>query len=129
MATKKAPKAHVEALFDAAGSRYELVVVWDPGQTQPVTFSLVMAGTKILVADRLMVDSPVVLRRLPDPDVNGKIPLVWSLVPEVPLRMMAIALVDTQTGARVTVDSKSDLERGVAWRGEKLVGVPTGSGG
>lgn len=118
--------AGFEVLLASVESRYELVVAWDPGWTQPVKFVLLMATSRILIADRLHVDSPVVLRRLPDPDATGKIEVIWTITPEVPLRAMAMAIVDRQTGARTIVAKEKDLERGQVWRGTKVVSVPKG---
>jgi hypothetical protein len=111
-------------LVDEAGSDDELIVAWKPGSTQPVGFTFIAVNGELLIHDRVQPDSPVVIRRLPPPDGNGKYAVSWSLIAEVPLNQIAIAVANTVTNNRIAVGGKQNLARGDTWRDEATVDAP-----
>jgi len=117
------PKA-INELIDKAGSDDDLVVAWEPSQDQPIRFTLVSVNDVLLTHDRVMPSSPVVFRRLPDPDTNGQYKVAWSLTAEVPIRRIALAIVNVETGNKSPVDGKQDMDRGDTWRDEATVDAP-----
>jgi hypothetical protein len=114
--TKRKPNA--EALLDAACSKYELMLAWEPGRTQPVGVNFITVNDQLLIHDRIQPDSPVVFQRLPAPDGDGKFTVVFSITFEVPLRGAVVAITNRETGRRTVLDSKGAVERGTVWRNE-----------
>ncbi len=121
---RQLPKSKIVKLVDDAGSDVELIVAWNPGSTQPVGFTFIAVNGQLLIHDRVQPDSPVVIRRLPPPNGNGKYAVSWSLIAEVPLNQIAIVLANTVTGNRTAAGGKQNLTRGDTWRDEATLDAP-----
>lgn len=112
----------MEALLNP-GNRYELVIEWKLGKSQPVTITFLAVNDEVLLRRQPGRDSPIVLRGLPPPKA-GAFVVTWSITPEVFLHGVAINIVNISTGKQVKVDSVKDVERGSTWRKEVTVDAP-----
>lgn len=126
MAAKKAAADENEAtklLVDAISTagQFDLVVVWSPGQANPVTCTHLRVNGMVLTTDQLFLHSPQIFR-LPDP-ISGQFVVDWGLTPEVPLDQILIGIINRDSKARAVVDSKKNATR-QPWSGQKVVRAP-----
>lgn len=99
-------------LLDDPG-RYEIIVAWRPGQGHRIRFLLFVVNNKVLVHHMAHDGSPVVFRRLPNPNSEGKFQVSWALSPEESLDGIVVGWEDLQTpNSRRLLKKSGPIEAG-----------------
>lgn len=118
MAAKKKP-LKIDKLLEEYNQPYELVILWEPGEEQPMRLYLVQVNGTRLAVDQLDVSSPA---RFPlSTPTNGKFDVRFALSPMVPITGAVIAIVNHATGAKEVVEKTGPLERSQLWRKAQVV--------
>ncbi|HEY0468950.1 MAG TPA: hypothetical protein VGC79_32380 [Polyangiaceae bacterium] len=118
MAAKKKP-LRIDKLLEDYKQPYELVILWEPEEDQPMRLYLVQVNGTRLAVDQLDVSSP---SRFPlSTPTDGKFNVRFALSPTVPISGGVIAIVNHATGAKEVVDKTGPLERSQLWRKMEVI--------
>ena len=111
--TKKKP-LKIDKLLEDYNQPYELVILWEPEEDQPMRLYLVQVNGTRLAVDQLDVSSPA---RFPlSTPADGKFNVRFAISPMVPISGAVIAIVNHSTGKKEVVDKTAALERSQLWR-------------
>jgi hypothetical protein len=118
MATRQKSPA-IDKLLADYSEPYELVILWEPGEDQPMRLYLVQVNGKRLAVDQLDVSSPA---RFPlSKPADGKFTVRFALSPMVPITGAVMAIVNHATGEKVVIDKSAALERSQLWRKTEVI--------
>jgi hypothetical protein len=101
---------------------HEIVVVWRPRRSTPVTISFIEVNGVLITRDTADFHSPFIAARLPRPHDDGTFEINWGIAPEVGVDAMAMVVRRRDGRGATLVDTKGAVARGDVWfaRGKKV---------
>src|SRR5437588_2834139 len=111
---KKKKTVAAARLLSQLDSTYHAYLIWQPGESRPVTVLFLNVNDVLVTHDKLLVNSPGVFN-LPPPDANGQFTFKWAIAPEVDVLGMTLVVTRSGDPARVVVDSTGATARGALW--------------
>ena len=118
MAAKKNSPT-IDKLLEEYSEPYELVILWEPGEDQPMRLYLVQVNGQRMAVDQLDVSSPA---RFPlSKPADNRFNVRFALSPMVPITGAVMAIVNHATGKRVVIDKSAALERSQLWRKSEVI--------
>ena len=104
---------------------YHAYLIWQPGQTAPVSVLFLNVNDVLVTHDKLLVNSPGVFN-LPAPDANSQFKFTWGVSPEVDILGLTWVVQNADTAARRVVDSTGATTRGDLWSNTtgKVINAP-----